>query len=310
MKRILSLLLCLMLLACCITSVSAASTTQATEKIDTSKTCTLDVSYKYGDVTLSGETISLYKVASVNADMVYTLDETFEKLNVTFTDVENQKAYDQLNITASGLVLANKVKADYTAVTDANGVAHFEGLSVGMYMVSNLCVLKGEKYYTVESFLVSTPTVGADGKWIYNVTSQPKATTDPEPTKGLRTYKVVVAFVDKGNEDKRPESVEITIVRKGKAPEKVTLTAEKNWTYEWTEVDDGTEISVIEENVPEGYTYATSRLGDVFTVTNTYVEPTPKDGDNVPVTLLIAVMAISGAALIALGVAGKKRNKA
>ena len=160
------------------------------------------------------------------------------------------------------------------------------------------------------------------------MTAAPKYTEKPgggdEPDTPV-TYTVVKLWAGEKSSDKRPASVEITICRDGVEQERQTLSADNDWMYRWTAV--GGTWSVLERNVPEAYTVTVQRSGSGFFVTNTHSavpdptptpEPTPKPtpgpgdrpqtGDESHLTLYIVCMAVSGLALLLLGVLNRNQK--
>lgn len=176
--------------------------------------------------------------------------------------------------------------------------------------------------------LIAVPGVGGGGNWRYDVTAAPKYTEKPgggdEPDTPV-TYTAVKLWAGEKSSDKRPASVEIAICRDGVEQERRTLSADNDWMYRWTAV--GGTWSVLERNVPEGYTVTVQRSGSSFFVTNTHSavpdpiptpEPTPKPtpgpgdrpqtGDESHLTLYIVCMAVSGLALLLLGVLNRNQK--
>ena len=85
--------------------------------------------------------------------------------------------------------------------------------------------------------------------------------------------KSLVVNVDKVWEDEdyynRPEAVEVTLYRDNEAFETVTLTAENNWRYSWTDLTDEYSWSVDEARIPAEYVKTVTNQGDDWTITNT-----------------------------------------
>lgn len=85
--------------------------------------------------------------------------------------------------------------------------------------------------------------------------------------------KNLVVNVEKTWEDEdyyaRPESLEVTLYRDNEAFETVTLTAENNWRYSWTDLTDEFSWSVDEAQIPAEYVKTVTNQGDDWTITNT-----------------------------------------
>ncbi len=74
---------------------------------------------------------------------------------------------------------------------------------------------------------------------------------------------------DEDNLSDRPESVGITLYDGPDAVETVILSAANNWTYTWSDLSANGEWSVLEVEIPEGYTPSYEKDGSIVTVTNT-----------------------------------------
>lgn len=185
-----------------------------------------------------------------------------------------------------------------------------------MYLVDKANMEVGGSTRQYAPSLIAVPGVGGGGNWRYDVTAAPKYTEKPgggdEPDTPV-TYTAVKLWAGEKSSDKRPRpawkspSAGTAWSRKGG-----TLSADNDWVYRWTAV--GGTWSVLERNVPEGYTVTVQRSGSSFFVTNTHSavpdpiptpEPTPKPtpgpgdrpqtGDESHLTLYIVCMAVSRA---------------
>ena len=119
----------------------------------------------------------------------------------------------------------------------------------------------------------------------------------------------------RGDEDRndRPKSIEVEIFCNGNSYKTVILSEENHWAYSWSAKDDGSRWTVVERNVPQGYTMTVEERGSSFVLTNTWTPTYPDDPDKPPQTgdtsnilLYIMLMIGSGSALIILGISGKK----
>ena len=91
----------------------------------------------------------------------------------------------------------------------------------------------------------------------------------------------------------------------GGAPvDKVTLSAQNNWTYSWTGLDGNGSWSVLETGIPKGYTPSYSTSGETLTITNT-ATLIHTGQSNLP----IAVLGGLGAAMIICGFVLVRRKK-
>lgn len=315
-------LLCLLLFMLLVTTEA-----QAAEKpnaaVDTSRSCTLTLQY-----AASGQTVQLYRAADISSNGRYTLCGAFAGYGIFMPAGNGQAEWDALRDNLLAYIAADALAPDRTAVTGADGRAVFTGLSAGMYLVDKADMEVGGSTRQYAPSLLAVPGVVGDGNWRYDVTAAPKYTEKPgggdEPDTPV-TYTAVKLWAGEKSSDKRPASVEIAICRDGVEQERRTLSADNDWMYRWTAV--GGTWSVLERNVPEGYTVTVQRSGSSFFVTNTHSavpdpmptpEPTPKPtpgpgegpqtGDESHLTLYIVCMAVSGLALLLLGVLNRNQK--
>ena len=279
----------------------AASTTEASEKVQLRSDCTLDVAYSSDGMVFAGQDIKLWHIADITEDAQYALAGSFRSYPIQVTGTSSQSEWDEMTITLNSYILADGIAADQTAKTDARGI----------YLVSSVRTEQDGKYYVLESFLAAVPGVDSEGQWVYSVSARPKMSVHT-PAKGEVTYKVVKAWRDGGRG--RPVSVSVEVRRDGQLQQSVTLSAENNWMYTWKAVDDGSVWTVNEVNVPAGYTVGIQRSGDTFSITNTKPETpagnNPKTGDTTNMTLYVLLMAASGLALLVVGIVLRKKSHA
>ena len=91
------------------------------------------------------------------------------------------------------------------------------------------------------------------------------------------------------------------------------LSEENHWAYSWSAKDDGASWTVVERNIPQGYTMTAEARGSTFVLTNTWTPTQPDDpikppqtGDTANILPHILLMVASGTMLIILGITGKK----
>lgn len=308
-KLVLCLLIPVLLL---ITVAEAAGKPNAA--VDVSRRCTLTLQYAAG-----GQTVRLYHVADISSVGSYTLRSAFAGYGIYIPAGSSRAEWDALRDTLTAYIAADALTPDCTAVTDADGRAAFTGLSVGLYLVDKADMEVDGSTWQYTASLLAVPGGDGNGAWTYDVTAVPKHTEKSGDTGTPVTYTVVKLWAGEKSSSVRPASVEITLCKDGAAQEQQTLSPANDWTYQWT-ASDG-EWSVLERDVPAGYTVAVRRSGSTFFVTNTWSGgrvPTPapdggqgerpKTGDEFHLTLYAALMAASGLALLLLGVTGRKRK--
>lgn len=303
MKQIIRVVLALALLLALAVSASAVSTTDSVEKVALDTPCAFHVTYEAGGTPFSGLEIRIYRVAELSEEEQYALCGSFAGYPVELTGTTDQNAWDALTLTLNSYILADSVKPDAVQTTDGNGTASFSDLKAGIYLVGAVRTERDGTYYAFESFCAAVPTVTEEGKWSYDVSAYPK-NMEERPTKGEVEYKVVKLWKDNGSA-KRPSSVTVEIYRDSVLQETVLLSGDNDWTYRWKTLDDGSVWTAVERNTPAGYTVTLGKSGATFTLVNTRPGDTPKTGDGFTGW---TVLALSGAALTALGVLLVKRK--
>ena len=143
--------------------------------------------------------------------------------------------------------------------TDLNGTADFAELRSGLYLAAE----QGNtgEFAAIKPFLIALPTVTGD-EISYEETALPKIAAD-------RSARLKVNKVWNDDGKKRPENVQVQILRGGKVYDTVTLSEENNWTARWDCVVYADDWSVKEVSVPAGYVVTYQQNGMTFTVTNT-----------------------------------------
>lgn len=297
MRRVGIVFLCLWML--CALCVSAAP-------LDTEHTCTLSLRYAYDGVAMAGETVSLYRVAEAHADGTFTLVAPFSEYRVSVHDVTDSTAWKTVAATLYSYAVADRLTPTAVDTVAEDGRVAFADLDTGLYLVGGLTVTKDSGIYVFDSFMAYLPQQQGD-EFVYDVAAAPKGIRyDPLPQE--MTYRVTKLWQDAGHPTARPTSVAVTLYENGQLRDTVTLSAENDWSYTWTDDGVGT-WTVAEPTVPAGYTVALWADGTVFTLTNTYTvtdEPAPlppSTGDTVPLMLYVAALCLSGMALVLVALA-------
>lgn len=294
--------------------VMAASTSDAVEPIIPENECSLTVSYCYGETALSNVQVKLYRIAEVSADFQYTLSQNFEASGLILDGIQTAGEWNVVRSTLEAHILAYKIAPELISVTNEDGEASFRTLRTGMYLAIVSRVEQDGFYYRFDSALIALPGLGQDGHWQYQVSVNAKGEAlppvDPDEKVELKVLKLWRG--DEGRTD-RPKSIEVEIFRDGISHKTVILSEENHWAYSWSAMDDGSSWTVVERNVPQGYTVTVEERISTFVLTNTWTPTYPEDpvkppstGDTANILLHVLIMIVSGSMLIILGVTGKK----
>ena len=292
----------------------AASTSDAVEPIVPENECSLTVSYCYGETAFSGVQVKLYRIAEVTEDFKYTLTQQFEDSGLILDDIRTTGEWNVIRSTLEARVIAENIAPEFTSSTDKDGKASFSSLKTGMYLAIVGPAEQNGLICQFDSALVALPGLGQDGRWQYQVSVNAKGEllppVNPDEESELKVLKLWRG--DEGRTD-RPKSIEVEIFRNGISYKTVTLSDENNWVYSWSANDDGSSWTVVERNVPRGYTMTVEERGSTFVLTNTWTSTHPNDpgtppqtGDTSNILLYVLLMIASGSMLIVFGVTGKK----
>ena len=296
------------LVACLILTLAFSVPTSAREIVELERACTLDLTYKYEETFFDGEEIKIYKVADFTLVGEYVLSDMFDEYPINIGDIKTQDEWNAVRDTIVAYIAADSLVPTTTATTNADGVASFDNLSVGLYLVGGI-VTDYIDDGTIEfaDFLISVPGIDEADKWVYDVDATPKSVYH-EPVYEEIEYSVIKLWKDSGNEDKRPNAVEIEIFKDGELIENVKLSSENNWKHSWIGLDDGSVWTVVERNVPEGYTLTLEKKDAAFVVTNTFIPIEPPTGDSFNAQPYIIAICVSGVLLIVVGIIRHKKE--
>lgn len=294
----------------------AAATTDAIEPIIMENTCSLTVSYRYGETGFSDMQVKLYRIAEVSADFQYTLTQPFAASGLVLNGIQSAGEWDVVRSTLEAYILGCGIAPDAVSVTNGDGQAKFDALSTGMYLAVVGQAIQDDLRCRFDSALVALPGIGQDGRWQYavSVNAKPGALPPADPEEKIELKVLKLWKGDEGRID-RPKSVEVAIFCDGVLQETVALSEENHWSYTWSAKDDGASWSVAEKNVPQGYTMTVETREASFILTNTRIptntDDTPKPpptGDTVNIVFYALLMAVSGTMLIILGIMRKRMN--
>lgn len=230
-----------------------------------------------------GAELSLFYVATVGLNsedhLSYTFTDGFKDCGCALEDPELPAKLEAF--------IQEPAASTEKLVTDEQGSVTFEELPLGLYFVRQTNTVAG--YAPCRSFLVTIPSFDGKG-YVYDVNASPK--TDVIKLTDITIKKV-------WNTDaisKAADSVTVQLLREGAVVETATLSDQNNWQIVYKDMPESDGYSIVEINVPEGYTATYSQSGYVFTVTNssTLIET----GQMI---WPIPVLAMAGLCLIAVG---------
>ncbi len=243
--------------------------------IDAGKKASLEIDYKYEGSPLSGAEFSIYKVANVSGEIQYTVTDQFRDYSVSFDEIKNDGGRG-LAGTLTGYISRDNIAPLKKALTDTQGKALFGDIGTGLYVAVGSSVSTGGYTYKAEPFLVCLPNRD-EGGWNYNVKAVPKLSRDKNPSGGggynppsQKTREIgVLKIWEKDNEESRPKSIEVQLIRNKIVYDDVTLNKENNWHYTWKDLPVTGDYSVTEKSVPSGYTVNIRQEDNAYIIINT-----------------------------------------
>ena len=306
MRKTARLIFAVLMLFCTLLQPLSASAAA----VDVNRECSLELEYSSEGMGFADLNIQIFRIAQMYTDGYCTLLPPFSSLPVRITGVSSQKEWRDTANTLAGYIAAQQLSPTASAVTDADGKVRFSGLQTGIYLVTAVNATSGKETYYFENFCVFLPRPMEDNSLMYDISAKPKFTKDVGIDE-IVTYQVTKLWKDSGNG--RPDAVSVEIYKDGQLAETVVLNNDNMWTHTWTAPDRSNIWTVVEKDVPAGYTVVVTSSGDCFTVTNSVIhippQENPKMGDSFPLNTWIAVMAISGMLLILLGILAKRKGK-
>ena len=216
----------------------------------------------------------------------YVLTDSFADSGVDLSNVEN---VEKLAETLSAYAAASRISG-ITKAADEDGIARFEELAPGFYLIVPEAVKPGEA--AVSPFLITVPEQDKNGNWVYHVEASPKIAIFEEID-----IKVKKIWNDGGSESLRPHSVTISLLHDSQKIASATLDEANGWSHTFRNLPKKDGYSVVEESL-SGYvaTYRRSEDGATYTITNT-----PKLAQTGQLNWPVPLLAAGGMVLFATG---------
>ena len=257
-KRTISALIIIVL---CFTLFSFSTTAVS---LDSKGSITLYTLDKESKKPVSGAVFRIYLFATAYSSgdqLYYNYTEAFKDNGMALSD--SSDAYFPIHL---------KTYADLNDIpyiekaSDSNGKVTFDNLQCGAYLV--VPVEMDDGYLNPNPFIVTVPMKDeANNEWVYDIDATPKMEVGKDDT-DEKTYLSVKKLWK--TTEAIPESITVSLICDGVATYSVVLDATNNWYYRWDDLDKNHSWSVVEADVPEGYTvsYVTSQMTVVITNTH------------------------------------------
>lgn len=222
--------------------------------------------------------VHIFHVADLSDDGFLITQGAFQYRGFAIT---NNGSWTDLAETLALYVKRDKIPPTRSEYSDHNGVARFDKLQCGLYLITvDPTVIETEIIIT-QPIMVSLPTLDESSQeWMYDVVASPKNITRSTLTEV--SIEVIKVWDDKGAEINRPLEIEAELLRNGEVFETVVLNEENNWRYAWSGLDGAYDWSVLEKEIPYGYTVLIMTEGETVIITNKVPESTPSETPTSP----------------------------
>lgn len=253
-------------------------------KIEVNRDSSVTLHYIDSTGSISNAMFDIYKVADIDEYGKLTLTDAFKSYPIK-VEGQDQKGWNDMALTLKGYVMRDKVTSDDRGTTDQEGKLRFpttgKSMKPGLYLVVGYRITKDDFYtYTAAPFMVYVPEKKDDQTWNYDLNTFVKYEKEQNPNETDNkyiTYKAMKIWDDKGNEEKRPAEVLISLLCDGEVYDSQKLSKGNNWRYSWDNLENAHDWTVVEKE-QKGYTTKVTKEGITFSVKNSYSENPPGGG--------------------------------
>lgn len=288
MTRLLTMVLCA---AMCVLCWPGAA--YAFDPVDLTRSNTLKIFANDEETPLAGVGFELYLVANMNEFAQYELLPAYAGFTGDINKLD--KAVDWMAAAEEMHRLAADAEPDYAATSRGDGMAFFDSLVPGLYLVSGHPVEILPWAYTFSPFMVSIPTRDVDDEWVYDIFSDVKLEKQP----AHMDLDVVKVWDDQGHESNRPNEIYVELYCDGEKIATAQLHAGNSWSHTFTNLPAAHEYSIKEQSVPRWYKVTYDTVNGALVMINhhdgtvTPVPPIPSTGQ-----LWWPVFVLAGAGMI------------
>lgn len=217
-------------------------------------------------------TFALYKVADFSETGKFTVEDPFLNYQVKIEEMDSE-GWRALAETLAGYVQRDHLKALDKKETDDQGKIEWKQLKKGLYLVIGEQTKDEQYLYTPVPLLVTLPNRDQKGEWEYQISVSPKYNKEDFSQKQEIDFNVVKVWKDEENKKKRPEKIDVQLLKDGKVYDTIELNKENNWQYRWENLPLQSWWTVVEREIPQNYTVTCTQENNDFIITNTYVAP-------------------------------------
>lgn len=316
MKKFITSILCTVLVFSTVCSITALAAS-----FDETRRGSITLHYGDGDEDFEALEIVAYRVARVYSNGSFQFVAPFSDYPININNLKSQSEWKNAADTLASYIIADDVAPYCLMGTDNIGTVIMDSMETGLYLILGVNAEKDGTVYAFDNFFVVLPAFDSNG-CNYDIEVLPKK----EKYSGYLEYRVVKLWQDADNSSNRPHSITVDILCDGVYNETRTLGSHNNWTHNWLDNTGKGVWSVVEKDVPQGYSVTISQKGNVFEVINTYEtssdnEPenppddsqlpphVPDTGDSTNTMMYVKLMCVSGLGLVIIGIFyGRKKR--
>ena len=254
---------------------------------------TVTLAEQYEKAPIVGAELCVYYIAtvSVNAEgnLSYSYTEDFAGTGIPLDDPD-------LASKLAGYLSENDIPV-FRLYTNPEGTASCDNLPLGLYFVLQTNEVEG--FAPCTPFLVTVPATSSEG-YVYEVNATPKTEV------AKLTDIIIIKVWNTDDSAKATDSVTVQLLRDGNLVATAILNDENNWQTTYTNMPESDAYSIIEVDVPKGFTATYKQSGYVFTVINTSsLIQTGQLIWPIPLLAFLGILLIAGGCVLLQ----KKRNR-
>lgn len=267
----------------------------------------IDVQIETNDgIALQDIDVKLYKIADY-IDNTFIFTDEFKDSDI---DLEKLHSSSNAEIEANkclSYIIEKGILQVQNKKSDSKGIASFQEVEEGLYLIIQS---SNHEEFTFASapFWVSVPMNDENGVLTYHVKVKPKNTV--EYPKEFIEYTVNKCWIDNNDSHKkRPKQIHVELYANDKLKERISLNALNNWSYSWSELEEGIQWSVKEINVSEYYQVKVEQKGTQFIITNTFNEEDVETNDTSHMRDYMVMLMISVSVMMGIGIFKEVRKR-
>ena len=189
-------------------------------------------------------------------------------------------------------IKSEDIKADKVVLSNSNKTV-FSGLEDGVYLVNISSIETKDYVYTFKSTLVELN--GEDVELSIKYEKNEKALYDLH----------VIKIWKNDDVNKRPDSINVLLLRDSEVYDDVVLSKDNNFRYTWSGLSNEYTWDVMEKDVPSGYTLSIDREANTIMLTNTGSGMVKSVAGDLPLTgqlrWPVPILVIVGAVCLIIG---------